>query len=153
MKDVGIRLLLRTAQRVRRATRRPEPCAEARAWTAWDPTRGSARERRRHPPEGFAMQTLVSILHHDYPPVVRDTVDARLQHLERFHGRIVSLRALLERQRTDHRVELVANVGHGAVLVADARRDDFGAALDEAAARMERLLKRDHDRRIERRRS
>jgi ribosomal subunit interface protein len=99
------------------------------------------------------MQTSVSILHHDYPPLVRDTVDAKLQQLERFHGRIVSMRALLERQRTDHRVELVANVGHGAVLVADARRDEFGAALEEATARMERLLKRDHDRRIERRRS
>lgn len=99
------------------------------------------------------MQTSVSILHQDYPALVRDTVDARLQHLARFHDRIVSMRALLERQRTDHRVELVASVGHGAVLVVDARRDDFGAALDEAAERMERLLKRDHDRRIERRRA
>jgi ribosomal subunit interface protein len=99
------------------------------------------------------MQTSVSILHHDYPALVRDTVDEKLHHLERFNDRIVSLRALLERQHLDHRVELVANVGHGAVLVADARRDDFGSALDEATSRMERLLKRDHDRRIERRRS
>ncbi len=99
------------------------------------------------------MQTLVSILHHDYPALVRDTVDAKLQSLGKFHDRIVSMRAMLERQHTDHRVELVANVGHGAVLVADSRRADFGTALDEAAARMERLLKRDHDRRIDRRRS
>ncbi|MBL8862693.1 MAG: ribosome-associated translation inhibitor RaiA [Planctomycetes bacterium] len=99
------------------------------------------------------MQTSVSILHHDYPPLVRDTVDAKLQHLGRFNDSIVTMRALLERQRADHRVELVANVGRGAVLVADALREDFGAALDEATARMERLLKRDHDRRIERRRA
>lgn len=99
------------------------------------------------------MQTLVSILHHDYPALVRDTVDAKLQHLGKFHDRIVSMRAMLERQHTDHRVELVANVGRGAVLVVDSRRDDFGAALEEAMSRMERLLKRDHDRRIERRRS
>jgi ribosomal subunit interface protein len=99
------------------------------------------------------MQTLVSILHHDYPALVRDTVDAKLQHLGKFHDRIVSMRALLERQHLDHRVELVANVGHGAVLVADARRDEFGLALEEATSRMERLLKREHDRRIERRRS
>ncbi len=99
------------------------------------------------------MQTLVSILHHDYPALVRETVDAKMQQLTRFHGRIVSMRALLERQHLDHRVELVANVGHGAVLVVDARRNDFGVALDEAASRMERMLKRDHDRRIDRRRS
>lgn len=98
------------------------------------------------------MQTLVSILHHDYPAVIRDTVDAKLQHLGRFHHHIISLRAMLERQREDHRVELVANIGHGAVLVVDARRDDFGQALDEATERMERLLKRDHDRHIDRRR-
>jgi len=98
------------------------------------------------------MQTLVSILHHDYPAIIRDTVDAKLKHLGRFHNHIVSLRAMLERQRADHRVEFVANVGHGAVLVVDARRDDFGAALDEATERMERLLKRDHDRLIDRRR-
>ncbi|MCY2960297.1 MAG: HPF/RaiA family ribosome-associated protein [Planctomycetota bacterium] len=99
------------------------------------------------------MQTLVSILHHDYPALVRDTVDAKLQHLGRFHDRIVTMRALLERQHTDHRVELVANVGHGAVLVVDARDGDFGSALETATTRMERLLKRDHDRRIDRRRS
>jgi ribosomal subunit interface protein len=99
------------------------------------------------------MQTSVSILHHDYPALVRDTVDAKLQNLGKFHQGIVTMRALLERQRADHRVELVANVGHGAVLVADSLRDDFGTALDEATARMERLLKRDHDKRIDRRRS
>jgi ribosomal subunit interface protein len=98
------------------------------------------------------MQTLVSILHHDYPTVIRDTVDAKLQHLSKYHHHIVSLRAMLERQREDHRVELVANVGHGSVLVVDARRTDFGHALEEAYERMERLLKRDHDRRVHRRR-
>ena len=98
------------------------------------------------------MQTQVSILHHDYPALVRDTVDARLQSLGKFHARIVSMRALLERHHEEHRVELVANVGHGAVLVVDARRDEFGKALEEAYDRMERLLKRDHDRRIDRRR-
>ncbi len=98
------------------------------------------------------MQTQVSILHHDYPQLVRETVDAKLQHLVKFHGNIISMRAMLERHPQEHRVELVANVGHGAVLVVDGRAEDFGKALDSAQSRMERLLKRDHDRRIERRR-
>jgi ribosomal subunit interface protein len=91
------------------------------------------------------MQTHVSILHHDYPGTVRDTVDTKLQHLVKFYDRIVSVRALLERQAALHRVELVAAVGHGAVLVADSRGSEFSTALEEAVSRMERLLKRHHD--------
>jgi ribosomal subunit interface protein len=94
----------------------------------------------------LSMQTQVSILHHDYPSQVRETVDGRLQHLTKFHDRIVSLRALLERDHDAHRVELVASVGHGAVLVVDARDEGFTTALDEALRRMERLLKRQNER-------
>jgi ribosomal subunit interface protein len=88
------------------------------------------------------MQTQVSILHHDYPSRVREQVEEKLQHLVKFYNRIVSVRALLERQHEEHRVELVANVGQGAVLVVDARDTAFGSALEEALGRMERLLKR-----------
>jgi len=86
------------------------------------------------------LQKQVSILHHDYPGRVREDVELRLDHLLKFHERIVSSRALLERQNEDHRVELVCNVGHGAVLVADARKEAFPAALDEAFDRMQALL-------------
>jgi len=91
------------------------------------------------------MQTHVAILHHDYPSLVRDQVEEKLQHLLRFHERTVSIKALLERQREDHRVEIVANVGSGAVLVADARHTTFGTALEEALSRMTSLLKRHHE--------
>lgn len=91
------------------------------------------------------MQTHVSILHHDYPSPVRDTVESKLQHLVKFYDRIVSLRAMLEKQHDEHRVEIVANVGNGAVLVVDARGSAFQSALEEAIERMERLLKRHHD--------
>ena len=93
------------------------------------------------------MQTQVSILHHDYPNPVRDQVADRLQHLAKFFDRIVSVRAMLERQGAEHRVELVASVGQGAVLVVDARGEAFGGALDEALGRMERLLKRHNEKR------
>ena len=98
------------------------------------------------------MQTQVSILHHDYPARVRDQVAEKLQHLVKFHERTVSMRALLERRNEEHRVEIVANVGNGAVLVVDARENAFAAALDEALARMERLLKRHNEKRTEGRR-
>ena len=57
------------------------------------------------------MQTKVSILHHDYPARVRDQVEQKLQHLAKFYEHIVSMRALLEKQHSDHRVEIVTAVG------------------------------------------
>ena len=91
------------------------------------------------------MKTEVSILHHDYPTRVRDTVEERLQGLLKFFDRVISIRALLERQNEDHRVEIVVNAGKGAVLVADVKADAFSSALDEALDRMTRHLKRHHD--------
>lgn len=88
------------------------------------------------------METRVAILHHDYPPRVRERVEVKLQALEKFFDRTITMRALLERQNEDHRVELVANVGNGSVLVVDSRDKAFGSALDEATDRMGRLLRR-----------
>lgn len=91
------------------------------------------------------MKTQVSILHHDYPGRLRDVVDEKLQGLARFGARVISMRANLERQKEAHRVELVANVGGGAVLVADVKGDVFGTVLDEAVDRMRAQLQRHHD--------
>lgn len=96
------------------------------------------------------MKTLVSIPHHEYPARVREHVESKLQHLAHYFERIVSVRALLERQAEVHRVELVVNVGHGVTLVVDARGDGHEATLDEALARMTQVLKRHKARLTER---
>jgi len=88
------------------------------------------------------MKTLVSIPHHEYPARVRDHVEQKLRHLARFFDRIVSMRALVERQAEVHRVELVANVGQGVTLVVDARGEGLEATLDDALDRMGRVLRR-----------
>jgi len=98
------------------------------------------------------MQAQVSILHHDYPVRAREQVEQKLQHLVKFYDRIVSMRALLERQHDEHRVEIVAHVARGAVLVVDARGSAFSVALEEAIERMERLLKKQNDKRMHQRR-
>lgn len=92
------------------------------------------------------MKTEVAILHNEYPTRIRDQVVTKLQHLVKFFDGIVSVRAVLERQRDDHRVELLANVRRGVVLVVDARRDTISAALDEAVDRMARVLSKHKDR-------
>jgi ribosome-associated translation inhibitor RaiA len=62
--------------------------------------------------------------------------------LKRYYGRILSIRALLEQDRSLHRVELIAHVGNGNPLIADARGDSFSATLEVAVDRMTRLIKR-----------
>ena len=59
------------------------------------------------------MKTRVSILHHDYPTGYRSLVEERLAALERFHDRIVTMDARIEKEARAHHVEIVANVGKG----------------------------------------
>ncbi len=88
------------------------------------------------------MKTEVTILHHEYPSRVRDHVVQKIEHLVRFFEGTVSVRAVLERQHDVHRVELVANVRRGIVLVVDARAESVSSALDQAIERMGRVLAR-----------
>jgi ribosomal subunit interface protein len=88
------------------------------------------------------MQTQVSIHHHDYPSDLRDLVQSKLEELLRFCGNTVSMKARLEKEADEHRVEIVATVPPGLVLVADARAEGVRGALDEALDRMARKLKR-----------
>ena len=92
------------------------------------------------------MKTTISILHHDYPAHVRVEVERKLDGLGRFESRLTHLRANLERQNTDHRVELIATLGGGPVLVADVREGDVGKALRRAVERMKSQLQRFNDR-------
>jgi ribosomal subunit interface protein len=92
------------------------------------------------------------VLHHEYPPSIRDHVANRLQHLVRFFEGTVSVRAVLEREHDDHKVELIASVRHGIVLVVEARRDSITTALDEAVERMGRALARHKAKLLETRR-
>lgn len=99
------------------------------------------------------MKTQVSILHKDYPADMRALVESKLEQLFRFCGDKVSLEARLEREADDHRVEIVATIPRGPVLVADVRSSGIREALDEALDRMARKLKRSREKTtLERRR-
>ena len=98
------------------------------------------------------MKTIVSIPHLEYPARVRERVEEKLQHLVKFYERIVSLRAVLARDGEDHKIELVANVGHGVTLVVDARQGQLDAAIDQAVQRMTKVLTRHKSRRAQRHR-
>lgn len=88
------------------------------------------------------MKTEVAILHHGYPIGVREIVESRIESLERYFDKTVSVRAMLEHVHDEHRVELIANVRRGVVLKVDVRGGSFRATLDEAVQRMSRVLTR-----------
>lgn len=96
------------------------------------------------------MKTIVSIPHHEYPQKVRDRVEEKLQTLVKFYERIVSMRAVLERDHDDHRVEIVANVGHGTTLVVDSKGEVLEKALDDALHKMGRVLNRHKTKMVDR---
>ena len=96
------------------------------------------------------MNITIADPHQDYPSHVRDSVEARLETLGRFHGRVSRISVTLGRQRTDHHVELVAHVAGGGTLVADVRREEFSEAFDEAMDRMATQLRKAHDKLVDR---
>lgn len=96
------------------------------------------------------MKTEVSVPHHEYPARVRQSVEDKLQQLLKYYDRILSIRAVLQREHEEHKIELVAHVGHGATLVVDAKDDLLDKAVDQAMQRMGRVLKRHKTRLIER---
>ena len=94
------------------------------------------------------MNIEISIRHADYPAQVRDSMEERLRGLAKYYtDRVVSLRALLEREGEQHRIELLAHVANGPTLTCQARATHFGAALEEAVDRMSRLLVRAREKR------
>ena len=86
------------------------------------------------------MKTEVSILHHEYPAGAREFVQSKLQNVAKYFSRTHSVRAVLEKQHDTHRVELVAQIPRGQVVVIDARASTFGQAVDEAVDRLSRNL-------------
>jgi ribosomal subunit interface protein len=93
------------------------------------------------------MKLQVAILHHQhYPDTAREHIAAKLQHLARYSSRIESVQARLERQHDLHRIELVASVPRGVVLVVEGRAATMDEALDQAVQRMSRALARHKDR-------
>ncbi|MHC4893146.1 MAG: HPF/RaiA family ribosome-associated protein, partial [Planctomycetota bacterium] len=84
------------------------------------------------------MNIEISIPHGSYPASIRDSVTARLSELDRFDVRTQHLRAILDKDNSDHRVELIATPHHGPVLVVDSKSNSMGKALDDAVHKMGR---------------
>lgn len=98
------------------------------------------------------MNVEVTIPHASYPSDVREQVAERLLGLERFFDRTQSIRAILDVEHDEHRVELVANARRGVVLVVDSKAPTLGQALDESLDRMARVLRKHKEKLVDTRR-
>jgi len=84
------------------------------------------------------------------PSSARDYLEEKLQRLDRLHQHAQGVRAVLSLEREIRRVELIVVIEHHSTLVVEERDPDLLAAIDRAVDRMDRLLAKEKDKRIQR---
>ncbi len=98
------------------------------------------------------MQSRITARHFDLTDAIREHVDNRSRHLERYFDRIIDLHWVLDVDKHRHIADLSAKV-HGAVLTGRAETSDMKSSVDEVSEKMETQLKKyksrlkDHDQR------
>lgn len=98
------------------------------------------------------MNIEVSLLSKAYTPDLRDFVESKLVGLDKFNERLSSIRAVLDQQKDDHSVELVAKVDGVAPLVVEQTGEAVKAAVDQAVDRLARTLRKQRERVVDGRR-
>ena len=87
------------------------------------------------------MQLRVTARHFDLTDSLREHVDGRSRHLERFFENIIDLHWVLDVDKHRHIADLSAKV-YGAVLTGRAESADMRASVDEVAEKMLSQLKK-----------
>ncbi len=79
-------------------------------------------------------------------PEIREYVTAKLEKVPKFFGRIHGLKGIFSMDGAGYQVEFIVNVIKGDTLVAKALDKDIYSAVDIAAAKIEKQLRRYKDR-------
>ena len=98
------------------------------------------------------MNIEVSLLSKEYAPDLRDFVEEKLTGLDKYNERLSSIRAVLDLQHDDHTVELVAKVDGIDPMVVEQVADSAKSAVDQAADRMARALRKQREKVVDGRR-
>lgn len=88
----------------------------------------------------------------DVTPALRDYLETKLARLERYFDHPVVVRATLSVGKPDHRVDATVNVAGHPALHADAGGVDMYAAIDLLADKLDRLLVKQKEKTVGRRR-
>jgi putative sigma-54 modulation protein len=90
------------------------------------------------------MEIQITSRHSKASQTLQDTINSELQKMERFADKITSCHVILDSEHVDKKVEITMNTqGHQVVAVAKA--DSIGKAIDEAMMKTERQLKKLND--------
>jgi ribosomal subunit interface protein len=92
------------------------------------------------------MDVTITARHCAIPAATRETAIERIRRLTRFEPRAATALVRFERERGAHQVETVVSVPGGQSLIARATGASFRAALEQAAARIERQMRRQRQR-------
>jgi ribosomal subunit interface protein len=94
--------------------------------------------------EKVTMEIQITSRHNKASQTLQDTITAELQRMEKFIDNITSCHVILDSEHVDKTVEITMNAA-GHQVVANAKADNLGKAIDEALAKTERQLKKLHD--------
>ncbi|HEX2956716.1 MAG TPA: ribosome-associated translation inhibitor RaiA [Chitinispirillaceae bacterium] len=90
------------------------------------------------------MEIQITSRHTKASQTLQDTLTAELQRMEKFIDNITSCHVILDSEHVDKTVEITMNVA-GHQIVANAKADNLGKAIDDALIKTERQLKKLND--------
>ena len=92
------------------------------------------------------MRVQIAAHHVEVTGPIRQLVEGRADHLMRFFDGVTTIHVTLRAEKERRAAEFVANVSHGAPIVAKAEAESLSAAIHGAVERMETQLRRYKDR-------
>ncbi|NLW32436.1 MAG: ribosome-associated translation inhibitor RaiA [Fibrobacter sp.] len=87
------------------------------------------------------MEIQITSRHNKASQTLQDNITAELKKMERFYDKITSCRVVLDSEHVDKIVE-ISMTTQGHQLIATAKADNLGKAIDSALAKTERQLKK-----------
>ena len=87
------------------------------------------------------MEIQITSRHNKASQALQETITAELSKMEKYFDKITSCHVVLDSERVDKVVEITMNT-QGKQLVASAKADNLGKAIDDAMMKTERQLKK-----------
>ena len=86
------------------------------------------------------MNMTITCRHGDRTPAIDQYVQKKTQRFPRFYDQISAIEVVLDRQKSNHSVEMIISVNHGDPMICHADSDDLYAAIDHCSDRAVRQL-------------
>lgn len=78
----------------------------------------------------------------DITPSLRNYVDSKLERVERYFDRVMSIHVILRVENLDHHAEATVSAPGGKPIFADSSAKDMYAAIDGLADKLDRQVKK-----------